>query len=172
MKNLYRSLLLVFIIGGCLHTNTDSDKRYKKSFKNELGMTNIVEYNKEGLKDGKDVLLYSNGSLCLIMHYKEGDRNGRMTSFYPPNFNSQETSVKEISYFKYDRKHGKNYGFYSDGTVEYIQKWENGNITGTAYYFDTNGRLHCCEKYGANRIVTSYVCFDSIGRVERKSTVK
>ncbi|WP_375418650.1 toxin-antitoxin system YwqK family antitoxin [uncultured Hymenobacter sp.] len=138
--------------------------------KNELKMTFITERDSNGVQNGLEKVLWSNGSLCRLGHYKNGKKDGRFISFFPfSKFRqSTEIGIDEIVYFKNDLADGRFYNFYENGHLEHIQDWKAGHISGNAYYFDTKQRLICIEHYGKNNSVAGYVCYDTLGNVSKR----
>ena len=127
---------------------------------------NPVVYNKLPFS-GKVYGLHKNSPDTLWTGaYKNGLKSGVWKKFY------KDAVLKEVRYFKKNKKVGDYNGYYKNGSLNFIYQFENGEYNGTNRFWTKNGFLFEERNYKAGYEFGSQKVWYLNGKVRSNYVIK
>lgn len=137
-------LLLPVLLVSILWTacNGSYSSEIKETWPN--GTTRVIEYYKE--KDGQKELykmeeFYENGIKRIEGYYRDGQKDGRWSSYFP------EGGVWSVVGYKNGEMHGKQTVYHPNGQKYYEGSFDNGIRKGTWSFWNEAGALVNTREY-------------------------
>lgn len=119
---------------------------------------------KNGKKDGVQKLLYNNGEIRVIAHYKNGLLNGKVESYNQGN----KQAVKIENYLALPKEnrsvlHGLSQTFQNDGSLYESTQYKNGRKNGPYSIYHTNGKLREKSEYKDDLLMGRKMTYNNQG---------
>ncbi len=161
-----------------IHNRFYEDLQFKVFFPDSLGVKDgkyklkyedgkrvkIEGQVQEGLPEGIWRTYYASGHLESIVHYKNGEVDGK-TFFYYDKF--PETKKAEMN-FEEDMLEGLYTEYWPNGAVKAELEYKNGKLHGKAKYYYPTGKLKIEGKYRKGKKKGKWIYYDAKGKVLKK----
>lgn len=112
----------------------------------ESGELKIQRYYFYGKKCGLYKEFFESGELKVKVRFnKKGEKSGDLFIYH------SNGNLKLLQQFVNDKRHGKHYKYYPDGTTQVFRFYKEGMLNGYERKYDSEGRLVFCGIYENNK---------------------